>query len=110
MERRKYDEFNYVSQKKLPFLKALYDLKSTNLFTGDDSLHELHVHPHKYNRNNYNIRPHLDSRWFFLYGGSSTTTGVVKNYYYLPPLFLINKLYSNVDGALKFMQNDIIYF
>ena len=34
MERRKYDEFNYVPQKKitqLPFLRDLYDWKSTSL-------------------------------------------------------------------------------
>ena len=92
MERRKYDEFNYVPPKKiiqLPFLKALYDLKSTSLFTGDDSLHELHVHPHEYNRNNLKFKTPSRFKMVFLYGGSFTTTGEVKNYYYLPPLFLI---------------------
>ena len=45
--------------------------------------------------------------WFFLYGGSSTTMCEVKiNYNY--PRFLKKILYSNVNGALKFTQNDII--
>ena len=46
MERRKYDEFNYVEFNYVPpkkitqllFLQALYDWKSTSLFSGDDSL------------------------------------------------------------------------
>ena len=39
--RLRFDEFNYVPPKKitqLPFLRALYDWKSTSLFFGDDSL------------------------------------------------------------------------
>ena len=54
MKRRKYDEFNYVPQKKLhnycfyePFTtgnQRVYDWKSTSLLSGDDSLNYLHVH------------------------------------------------------------------
>ena len=72
-------------------------------------INQLHVY-HKYDRNNYYIRPYLDARWFFSNGGSSTTTGEVKIIFYLFPFYQINKLYSNVDGASKFTQNDIIIF
>ena len=64
---------------------------------------------HKYDINNYYIRPYLDARWFFLYGGSSTNTGEKKlKLFFLPPFFYINKLYGNVDSALEFKQNDTI--
>ena len=43
--------------------------------------------PHNYNRNNYYIRPHLDTRRFFLYGGFSTATGEVKIIFIYPRFF-----------------------
>ena len=53
---------------QLPFLRALYDWKSTSLF------------------NYYYIRPHLDARWFFLYGVLPPPQTRL-NYFYLPQFF-----------------------
>ena len=37
MKRRKYDKFN-CENTQLPFLRSLYDWKSTSMLSGDDSL------------------------------------------------------------------------
>ena len=108
-----YDELNYVTPKKITQLPFFYEHFTTGnrLVCSREMTSQLAAcASHKYNRNNYYIRPYLDARWFFFHTGAIPPPREKLKLVFLPPFFYINKLYGNVDSALKFTQNDIINF
>ena len=69
MERRKYDELNYVPPKKLDnyCFYEHYETGNRLVFSREMTFSANCTRSHNYNRNNYLIRPHLDVIVIFIY-------------------------------------------
>ena len=67
------DEFNYVPRKFHNYCFYEHFTTGNRLVSSWEMTQLAAPASQNYNRNNYYIRPHLDARWLFLYGGSSTT-------------------------------------